>query len=214
MNSIKKLAIRRFAMSIAISFFFTSIFIVIGYFFLEERISKYINFINTLSIRTNNVEDKEIVYNTVTKRLINYPAYGKKYANLKIQSINIDLPVYYGDSMKILKNGVGQYAGSYFPGEGGTTVLAAHNSSDYFQRLVDIKIGDLVTIETSYGVFNYRVKSFKVVHMSDEDSFKIRDDAEELLMYTCYPVTRSIVGRRTQRFLVFASRVSGEDEET
>jgi sortase A len=213
MKKKEKFAIKKFATQIAISFFFASVFIVIVYFGFNNKIIYYTKLLNSISVNVQEgVEDKEITYNKVSKRLTHYPSYGKQYAKIKIPSINIDLPVYYGDSLKILRHGVGQYAGSYFPGEGGTTILAAHNSDEYFKSLVDIKNGDVVTIEANYGTFKYRVVSTKVVHMDDIEEFQVRDDEEGLLMYTCYPVTRSVVGRRKHRFLVYARRIGDSDE--
>ena len=39
--------------------------------------------------------------------------------------MKLELPIYHGDTLKILRKGVGHYAGSYFPGENGTVLLAA-----------------------------------------------------------------------------------------
>ena len=207
MKNKKRIAMKKFAIQVAISFFLASIIIVIIYLLGNNKINEFIDHINMIAINVVSGEDKEISYNKVSKRLTRYPSYGKRYATLKIDSLDLNLPIFYGDSMSILRNGVDQYAGSYFPGEGGTTLLAAHNAEEYFQRLVDIKVNDLVVIETSYGTFKYRVDNMKIVHMSEVEAFAIKDDEEGLIMYTCYPVTRSVVGRRKHRFVVYAHRV-------
>ena len=54
--------------------------------------------------------------------LENYPEYGTKYGDIEIPAIDVNLPVYFGDTLSILKNGVGHSSGSYFPGEGGSIV--------------------------------------------------------------------------------------------
>ena len=43
-----------------------------------------------------------------------------------------------GDTLDILRYGVGHYAGSFFPGEGGSVIFAAHNN--YFRKLNQTKI--------------------------------------------------------------------------
>ena len=204
--SIKSIT-KSFATKVAISFFLASFLIVIIYFCFNEKISYYISLINTTAISDFNIEEeKEIVYNLESKRLINYPDYGKKYADLIIPSIDLNLPLFHGDSLKILKNAIGHYAGSYFPGEGGTIIIAGHCTKGFFHYLDQVKVGDIITIEATYGTFKYKVDSFKIVDDNDLDAFKINKDREVLIMYTCYPLTRSF-GRKKQRYVVYAYKV-------
>ena len=128
---------------------------------------------------------------------------------LKISSVGIDLPLYYGDNLEVLSYGIGQYAGSYFPGEGGSIILAGHNDPGYFDKLLDVKQGDMVLINTTYGDFNYKVDSFKVVNENELSAFPVQTEKELLIMYTCYPLG---VGKKTERFVVYAYRVGGNNE--
>lgn len=220
-KSIKNRKEKKFASSIAISFFFASIFIVIFYFVIDDKVSPYVSLINTTAVRntsngTNTPGESSgtstTKYNFEAKRLINYPKWGKKYATLNIPSIKLKLPVYHGDSLKILRYGVGHYAGSYFPGENGTVIFAAHNNVGYFHELDKVKVGDIVTVETTYGTFNYQVDSTKIVHESNLDAFPINHERELLIMYTCWPINRRIVGRKTQRYVVYAKKIGDINE--
>ena len=202
----QKSKIKEFASKIAISFFFAAIFVVVFYFFLETKIATYISLINTTAVKDSMIE-KEATYNLEAKRLISYPKYGSKYANIEIPSIKLKLPVYYGDTKKILRLGVGHYNGSYFPGENGSIIYAAHNNPGYFQKLDQVHIGDEVIIKASYGEFKYKIIESKVVKETDLDAFFIQHDNELLIMYTCWPINRSVVGRKTQRLVVYAERV-------
>ena len=206
----KKLNIKIFATNVAISFFLASIFITILYFLGEEKINHYTTIINKLAV--NESAQREAIYDKESNRLIRYPAYGKKYANIKIPSIDLDLPLYYGDSLKILRYGIGHYAGSYFPGEGGTILLAGHNNVGIFNKLEDVKIGDTVEIIANYGTYTYKVIESKVVNENDLDAFAIENKKEVLIMYTCWPINRSVVGRKTERLVVYAEKV-GESYE-
>lgn len=197
-----------FATKVAISFLFVSIFVVIVYFCFNKSISKYVSLINTFTIKESSLE-KKVLFDDLKKELKTYPAYGSKYANIKIESVGINLPVYYGDTMEILSYGIGQYAGSYFPGEGGSIVLAGHNDPGYFDNLLKVKKDDKVELDTSYGKFNYVVDSFKVVNENDLDSFPIQTEKEMLIMYTCYPLG---VGRKTERFVVYAYKAGDKNE--
>lgn len=213
MTKNKKFAIKALAINIAISFFFASIFIVAVYFLGDKKINYYVSLINTTAVKgLSNGKEKEITLNVEAKRLTEYPDYGKKYATLKISAIDLKLPLYYGDTLKILRYGVGHYAGSYFPGEGGTILLAAHNTVGFFYNIDKLVAGDEIVIEADYGTFKYKVDSFKVVKETDLDAFPFQRDKELLIMYTCYPIHRSVVGRRTERYVVYAYRVGDENE--
>ena len=52
---------------------------------------------------------------------------------------------------------------------------------------------------------------FKVVKETDLEAFPIQHDHELLIMYTCWPINRSVVGRKTQRLVVYAERVENNE---
>ena len=201
-----KTRIKTVATNVAIAFFFTAIFVLLYYYIVEEKLSLYINLINKTAVK-NVEEERTTSYNFETSKLLNYPQYGKKFATLNIKSISMDLPIYHGDNLKILRYGVGHYAGSYFPGENGTIILAAHNTNGFFNKLDKIKKGDKVIIKANYAGFEYEVYDMKVVSEKDLNAFKIQHEEERLIMYTCYPINRSVVGRKTKRYVVYAKKV-------
>ena len=170
--------------------------------FTKNDVSNAISLINTISVNTQKKELDNIVFNKDEKSLYNYPEYGTKYAQIKIESLDIDLPLYYGDTLSILRNGAGQTAGAFFPGEGGTIICMAHNSSNMFMRLPEIQKNAKIVIEASYGKFTYEVYETKIVNMYDVDSIEIQKNEERLAVYTCYPVTG--IGHKTDRFVAFA----------
>lgn len=197
--------VKAFATYVAISFLFASIFIVIVSFGLNSKINSFTSLINTFAIKKNS-EERKVLFDKNKMKLKSYPSYGSKYAQIVIPSVGIDLPVYYGDNLEILSYGIGQYAGSYFPGEGGTIILAGHNDSGYFDKILDLKDGDKVNLKTSYGDFVYTVESSKIVNENDDSAFPVQTDRELLIMYTCYPLG---VGKKTERYVVYAVRSEG-----
>ena len=93
MNS--KKFIKTVVTNVAIAFFFSAIFVLIYYYLLEERASSYIALINTAAIKKVSDEStREVEYNFDQRRLINYPKFGKKYATLKIEKMNLKLTIY------------------------------------------------------------------------------------------------------------------------
>ncbi|MCI8547745.1 MAG: class D sortase [Bacilli bacterium] len=193
-----------------IAIFFTSFTIVLFHLTCNSKVDLVLSLINKITIIEKKNIEKEIKFDQVKKRLLEYPEYGTIYATLKIKDLGLELPVYHGDTLDIIKYGVGHYSGSYFPGEGGSIVLAAHNSKEHFMRLPELKIGANISIETSYGTFNYQVTGTKIISDKDEASLPIQNNEEILMMYTCYPMTS--YGYKTERYVVYSKLVGDKFE--
>ncbi len=189
---------------IALSFFFCASIILLISWLYSKEIRFGISLINKIAI-VENKKSQPITYNEIKKRLDHYPNYKEKYGNLKIPTINVELPIYHGDSMDILRYGVGHYAGSYFPGEGGTIIFAGHNNTGFFRELPNINIEDKIEVETLYGTFYYQVTETKIISESDLASFPLQNESEVLILYTCYPVTS--LGYTNKRYIVYATRI-------
>ncbi len=181
---------------------------VIIFVLFGSRISMAISLVNKVSIDTSNVVLKDVKLNSVTKRLESYPEYGTKYGDLRIDSLDVDLPLYYGDTLSILRNGVGHSSGSYFPGEGGTIVCMAHNTRGYLYNLSDIEIGDNIVITTTYGEFTYKVEETKIVPETQVDAVSVSHGEEMLILYTCYPT--NTFGHATKRFITYSKLVDAQ----
>ena len=175
------------------------------YIFLGQVIEENISLINQVAIKMeNNTEQKEMELNE-NNRLQNYPEYGTQYATIEIPKIDINLPVYYGDTLEILKKGVGHSSGSYFPGEGGSIVYMGHNSRNVFRRFSELQIGNEIKVTTSYGEFNYRIYDMQLINETETDKLPIQREKEILMVYTCYPFNN--IGYATQRYVVYAELV-------
>ena len=77
---------------------------------------------------------------------------------------------------------------------------------------IKVKKGDKVVIEANYATFTYEVYDYKVVKETNLKAFEIQQNEERLLMYTCYPINQSVVGRKTKRYVVYAKRVGDISE--
>lgn len=170
-----------------------------------KQIKKAIEVVDMISIKTDSSVVPEIKFDTEKSTITNYPEYGSRYGNIKIESLDINLPLYYGDKLSILKNGVGQSSGSYFPGEGGSIICMGHNTKAFLYKLPQIKKGAIIEVETTYGTFKYKVDNTKIVNMYNVDELPIQKDEEVLMLYTCYPVNG--LGHKTDRFVVYAKKV-------
>lgn len=170
-----------------------------------KQIKSAINVLDMVSIDTNNVTLSEIKFDKEKNQMIDYPEYGSRYGNIKLEAIEANLPLYFGDKLEILRKGVGHSSGSYFPGEGGTIICMGHNTKAFLHDLPMIKIGEEIEITTTYGEYKYQVYDKKVVNMYDTDQTPIQEEQEILMLYTCFPVDG--FGTKTDRYVVYAKRV-------
>lgn len=196
-NSLKATVINVMVALLIVIILIFSLNIIIG-----QKKDFIMTLINTISIKKE--EKVEIETIIEDNKLKNYPEYGTSYATINIPKININLPVYYGDTMEILKKGVGHSSGSYFPGEGGSIVYMGHNSKKVFRNFSKIEKGDLINIKTDYGDFSYKVYDTKIVEETDINALPIQDNKEILMIYTCYPFNN--IGYATQRYVVYAEK--------
>lgn len=187
--------------SIIVAFMFVAIICFGAIKFGKEKFEMAINLIDLVTVNTSDVQTIDPVLEGGI--LVNYPTYGSKYATLKIDSIGVDLPIYYGANYTILKSGIAHDDRSYFPGEGGSVILAGHNFKSFLANLPKAEIGDEIVLETTYGNFKYVINNTKIVHETDVDEVPVQKDEEILMIYTCYPINN--IGHASERYVVYAN---------
>lgn len=192
-------------------------FLIIGYsviyFALSSFIEAVISVWDMVQLSGTINEEDESIYSgssvlggTVKSSTITFPNYGTEYARLSIPSAEINAPIFFGDGQKQLSKGIGHYNGSDFPGMGSTILLSGHNNT-YLHTIDRAQIGDNITITTSYGVYVYKINEIKIVDSSNVSATNISADEENLVIYTCYPL--STLGLTSKRYFVYAEYVSG-----
>lgn len=188
-------------MNVIVALFITIAIISTIYLFFGAGIDENISLINKVAIDIENKQVEATVINSENK-IENYPEYGTQYATIEIPKININLPVYFGDTLEILKKGVGHSSGSYFPGEGGSIIYMGHNSQKMFRRFSELQIGNEIKVTTNYGEYNYKIYDMQLIKETEVEKLPIQKDKEILMVYTCYPFNN--IGYATQRYVVYA----------
>lgn len=201
------------AKQLAIAFFFTTFIIfLIAITFginLDKKITKYSGLFVT-GYYNDEGEEREIKIDKIKKRLTNIPYYGDAFGTIEIPSVDISITLYHGEDLEVLKYGAGHHAGSYFPGEGGRIIIAAHNTWGQFYTLPNVKIGDKVIIKTSYGKYTYEIIKTEVANAKElGKNLKLTTDIENIMLYTCYPLTP---GYKSDRFVAYGNLVGEEHE--
>ena len=187
-----------------VAFVYVAIIIGIIAIIFGNKISTAISLINTISIETGEKNTQEVKIDLNSSMLEEYPEYGTQYGKLIIKDLDIDLPLYYGDTLAILRYGVGHSSGSYFPGEGGSVICMAHNTKGFLRRLPEIQIGTKIQINTVYGEYTYTVYETKIVPGTETSAVPVQHDEEILMLYTCYPINS--IGHAKNRFITYSKR--------
>ena len=134
------------------------------------------------------------------------PKVGSVIGSLSIPRLKRVIPIVEGTGTKGLKKGVGHYIGSVLPGVSDNSVLAGHRDS-VFRNLGEVKLGDLLTVKTTYGNFVYEVHKIRIVTANDRTVIVPTPEAV-LTLSTCYPFR--FIGNAPKRYIVQAGLVIGE----
>lgn len=176
--------------------------ISIGSMFMSDKQVDYSKSYDNIFIPTDNERD------TIDASEVEFPGINKQFGELRIKNRAVDAKLFFGDSSIPLRNGVGVYAGSFIPGYGRTILVAGHNNT-FFNGLKNVKKGDTVEINTSYGNYSYKVTGTKLTTDTDKKAYDLTAEKENLVMYTCYPF--DTLGLTNKRFFVYADKVSGPE---
>lgn len=179
-----------------------SISIIIIFNVFSKPINKGLNLISKLN-KQENLRERQIVVND--KKIERYPSINSKYGKLKINKLNIEEDITYGETSEILKKSLGHSTSSYFPGEGKYIIMSGHN---YMLDLTNLGINDEIVIDTSYGKFTYKVSDIRIMLDTDYDEILINNKGETLILYTCYPFNYSVY--QNKRFVVFSKLINEE----
>ncbi len=124
---------------------------------------------------------------------------------LKIPRLHLDMVFVQGADEGSLRLGPGHYVGTPLPGQGGNVAIAGHRTTYLhpFWALNEMRKGDRITIETSNGVFVYRVEWVRIV-LPHDTSVLASTARPSLTLTTCNPRFSA-----AQRLVVRARQISG-----
>lgn len=126
---------------------------------------------------------------------------------IAIPRLGETIPIYLGADSEHLSRGSAVVNGTSVPlGEvGSNSVIAAHrgqwNGLPMFRDIEDLRLGDLVTIETPWDTLVYKAVEFKVIAPTDTDAVRPQAGRDLVTLLTCHPY-----GHNYQRYLVICER--------
>jgi sortase A len=122
---------------------------------------------------------------------------------MEIPRLQVNLMVREGVTQETLRRAVGHVPMTALPGQPGNVALAAHRDT-FFRPLRNIRKGDLITVDTLSGSYQYQVESTQVVLPRDTQVLNASNQPE-LTLITCYPF--NYVGSAPKRFIVRAVQI-------
>ena len=147
-------------------------------------------FLVKINFKNKSVNIKNIKISLDKESRKNYPKTESSWGIIEIPSIKIKTNLYKG-SDELLKYGALHHNETYFPTDGKVILIAASNK--YFKNLDKVKKDDVITLNTIYGTYKYKViktRIRKIEYLKNEiDTF----DSETLVLYTNLNETERVV---------------------
>ncbi|MCQ2467357.1 MAG: sortase [Clostridia bacterium] len=131
---------------------------------------------------------------------------------IEIDSIGQCDPIWDNDTIVDLRYGIGHHQSSCLPGEEGNCTLLGHHmrvEGVFFNKLIDVKIGDLIRITTVDGKeYVYQVDDRQIVDPIYLEDYVDADDGygKQITLISC---TYTDAG--TMRIIVIGHLIEGED---
>ena len=126
---------------------------------------------------------------------------GQTIGILQIPKIDKELPIVEGTDEDALKQGVGHYTGTVYPGQKDQILLSGHRDT-VFTGLDKLQNGDSIIVEMQHGTFTYAVVDTEIVDENDTTVIRSTAPDEMLTLSTCYPFR--YIGNAPQRYIVYA----------
>lgn len=109
---------------------------------------------------------------------------------INIPKMELKAAISEGVDLETLKYAVGHFRGTPLPEEKGNFCLAGHRSytyGEFFNRLDELEIGDIIIVETHTGTYKYGVYEKKIV---DPNEISILDNSKSsiITLVTCTPI--------------------------
>lgn len=155
------------------------------------------------------IDDSNPAYSEYLNKL----SYNEAMGRLVIPSIDVDLPIYHGNSESTLDKGLGHLFGSDLPvgGEGTHAAITGHTgmpNATMFDNLHQVTEGDVFYVQVAGQKLKYEVDQKKVVLPHETDELRAVPGQDYITLITCTPY-----GINSHRLLVRAHQVPLDAQE-
>lgn len=156
--------------------------------------------------RTTGVQDP-FLYEQSTMDLSSYGIEDGVIGFLKIEKMDVELPIYLGATEKNMSLGAAHLSETSYPvgGENTNSVIAAHRGfgkTAMFRNIQKLEKGDLIIVENFREILKYKVSAIEILDPDQTDRLLIRDGEDMITLLTCHPY-----GSNAKRYLVYCRRI-------
>jgi sortase A len=134
---------------------------------------------------------------------------GDLVGRVTIPRLDVSAIVNEGVDKMTLARAVGHVPSTARPGEPGNIAIAAHRDT-HFRPVRNLKVGDLIQMETKDAVYDYKVEKMWIVSPEDVSVLKPTKVAA-LTLITCYPF--NFVGHAPKRYIIRATQIGATTHE-
>lgn len=134
------------------------------------------------------------------------PMTGEKIGILSIPALDQNWPIIEGTEEEELEKGVGHFSQSVLPGVLDNCVLSGHRNT-VFSEIGKLRLEDKLIVETSAGIFTYKISNIRIVD-KDDRTVIVPTNHAVLTITTCYPF--NYVGSAPKRYILVADLVRNE----
>jgi sortase A len=127
--------------------------------------------------------------------------FNQPLAVLRVEKIELEVPVLDGTDDLTLNRGVGRIVGTARPGARGNIGIAGHRDG-FFRRLKDLSVGDTIDLVLRDRTDTYVVDEIQVVNPDNVRVLRA-GTTPSLTLVTCYPFY--FIGSAPRRYIVRAS---------
>ncbi|MGM9941425.1 MAG: class C sortase [Bulleidia sp.] len=172
-----------------------------------EQAQQYNSDLPGFSDRYHPTSEQEIRYES----LLNISGSGVM-GYIRIQKLNLSLPISHGTDDDVLQTGIGHIEGSSLPvgGESTHCVLSGHRglpSAKLFTNLDEMEEGDLFELHILDEILTYEVDQIRIVLPNEIGGLEIEQGKDLCTLVTCTPY-----GVNSHRLLVRGHRVENVKE--
>ncbi len=130
--------------------------------------------------------------------------FGDKIGNVIIENCGLNCDIYYGSNRASMRYGAGFLSEENDFGSGRLSVIRGYNET-CFSSLGYVKKGDIVTVTSNNGVYNYRVNDIKYI---DANTPAYKSDNMDMLILC--GIFSDLSEHSGECLYVFADRINGE----
>lgn len=151
--------------------------------------------------------NSQLAYEIPAIDLSLYDIENNRIGVLKIDVINLIVPILLGASEENMSEGITHLSNTSLPIGGNNTncVLAGHRgmiTKDMFRDIHKLNIGNIVQITNFWETLEYEVVSKEIIHETDLDKVLIQENKDMITLISCEPYPRE-----DYRYLVYCTRV-------